>query len=272
MEKKLNKIKLSFNRYSSLLANTMLKGIIYGLILFTIITPCNDEYTKGCDRAEYDSENGCCPVCSPGYYVRKHCTEYTSTTCAPCPSSTFSDAASGLTSCLSCTVCDVAAGLRVNRVCSSTSDTLCEPLEGHYCTDPIKDGCRGAVEHTKCSPGQYIKEVGTASSDTVCDDCGHNTYSDGSFTSCRPHTRCESQGMDVIREGTSSSDSECGRSGTRATVVISSLVMMMLAAMIVMMMFFWQRQRTGDHGTTEGENLPMTSGGDSIQHPPQPDG
>ena len=42
----------------------MLKGIIYGLILFTIITPCN-EYTK-CDRAEYDSDDGCCPVCSPG--------------------------------------------------------------------------------------------------------------------------------------------------------------------------------------------------------------
>ena len=55
---------------------------------------------------------------------------------------------------------NIGAGLRVKRACSSTSDTLCEPLEGHYCTDPIKDGCRGAVEHTKCSPGQYVNQTG----------------------------------------------------------------------------------------------------------------
>ena len=51
-----------------------------------------------------------------GYYVRKHCTEYTSTTCAPCPSSTFSAAASGLTSCLSCTVCDVGKDSQQQRI------------------------------------------------------------------------------------------------------------------------------------------------------------
>ena len=55
---------------------------------------------------------------------------------------------------------NIGAGLRVKRACSSTSDSLCEPLEGHYCTDPIKDGCRGAVEHTKCSPGQYVNQTG----------------------------------------------------------------------------------------------------------------
>lgn len=52
------------------------------------------------------------------------------------------------------------AGLRDSKVCSRTSDTLCEPLDGYYCTVPVKDGCKGAVELTKCSPGQYIKQPG----------------------------------------------------------------------------------------------------------------
>lgn len=52
------------------------------------------------------------------------------------------------------------AGLRARKVCSLTSNTLCEPLDGYFCIDPIKDGCQEAVEHTKCSPGQYIKQSG----------------------------------------------------------------------------------------------------------------
>ncbi|XP_063063867.1 tumor necrosis factor receptor superfamily member 14-like [Engraulis encrasicolus] len=141
-----------------------------------------------CSPAEYKVMGECCPMCNPGYHVYRHCTEYTSTTCAPCPQSSYTEAHNGLVSCKKCTVCDSTAGVRVKKNCSSTSDTLCEPLEGHYCIDPIKDGCQGAVKHTKCKPGQYIKQKGTASSDTECSDCGSNTYSDGSFTSCRPHT------------------------------------------------------------------------------------
>lgn len=36
---------------------------------------------------------------------------------------------------------------------------------------------------------KYISYAGTAFSDTLCGDCGLNTYSDGSFTFCRPHTQ-----------------------------------------------------------------------------------
>ncbi|XP_076132733.1 tumor necrosis factor receptor superfamily member 14-like isoform X4 [Alosa pseudoharengus] len=227
----------------------MYKDIVYRLILLLSILPCinlpKHESQHECGRAEYDSGEGCCPVCSAGYRVRKHCTEMTSTTCEPCPPSTYSDQPSGLTSCLACTVCDYSAGLRVKKVCRSTSDTLCEPLEGHYCTDPIKDGCRGAVEHTMCSPGQYIKQNGSASSDTECGDCGNNTYSDGSFTSCRPHTQCDPLNLGVIREGTSSSDAECGRSGIAPGVVVA-IVLVILAVIVGIVMFLlcWKRTPT----------------------------
>ncbi|KAG5282734.1 hypothetical protein AALO_G00059310 [Alosa alosa] len=143
---------------------TMMKLVITAVILL----PTVSGVSTGCAPTEYLTGQKCCPMCRPGFCVQRHCTEFFSTECVLCPSSFYTDTLNNLESCSPCTVCDSSAGLRVKRACSSTSDTLCEPLEGHYCTDPIKDGCRGAVEHTKCSSGWYIKQPGTSSSDTVC--------------------------------------------------------------------------------------------------------
>ncbi|KAK3505541.1 hypothetical protein QTP70_021772 [Hemibagrus guttatus] len=51
-------------------------------------------------------------------------------------------------------------GLRVKTKCTWTSDTVCEPLEGFYCTDEHRGSCRYTMEHKKCSPGEYIKQKG----------------------------------------------------------------------------------------------------------------
>ncbi|XP_063063880.1 tumor necrosis factor receptor superfamily member 14-like [Engraulis encrasicolus] len=220
----------------------MFYSITYRLIIIASIVHCTG-YSVVCGKAEYYSGEGCCPVCSAGYHVRKHCTEYTSTTCAPCPPATFTDHPNGLSSCSSCRVCDNSAGLSLKTECISTSDTLCEPLEGHYCTDPIKDGCQGAVEHTKCSPGQYIKEKGTSSSDSVCGDCGNNTYSDGTFTSCRPHTKCEALGKEVIQEATLSSDAQCGTKQDYTVAIIVGVMMAVLLAVVILVMFLRRKRR-----------------------------
>lgn len=53
-------------------------------------------------------------------------------------------------------------GLRIKTACTQTSDTVCEPLEGFYCSDGYRGGCRYAVEHRKCSPGQYVKQKGNS--------------------------------------------------------------------------------------------------------------
>ncbi|KAL2103276.1 hypothetical protein ACEWY4_000144 [Coilia grayii] len=140
-----------------------------------------------------------------------------------------------------CPMCSPGAGLRIKRNCSSSSDTLCEPLEGHYCTDPIKDGCRGAVEHTKCLPGQYINQPGSASSDTVCDDCGNNTYSDGTFTSCRPHTQCVSLGLWTRTAGTHTADAEC-EMRRHHVVLWVQLATFCIAA--VVLLACWHRKRS----------------------------
>ncbi|KAL2103274.1 hypothetical protein ACEWY4_000142 [Coilia grayii] len=203
----------------------MLKLLIIVLILLLTVSGVS----HACGRAEYLIGQECCPMCGPGYYVRRHCTEYISTTCVPCLPNSFTEAPNGLEACRLCKVCDSSAGLRVRRACTPSSDTLCEPLEGHYCTDPIQDGCGGAVEHTQCKPGQYIKQPGTASTDAVCEDCEGDTYSDGSFLSCRPHTRCELMGLEVLKAGSSSHDTECGTRGISAGVIVGVIVLTIVA-------------------------------------------
>ncbi|XP_042566257.1 tumor necrosis factor receptor superfamily member 14-like [Clupea harengus] len=156
--------------------------------IFILTAPC--VFCSTCGAHEYPTgPHTCCPMCEAGSYVFRHCEKSNPTVCEQCPTTTFTDEENGLLRCKSCTVCDSKAGLKVRRACSPTSDTLCEPLEGHWCTDPIEDGCLRAVEHTKCSPGQYVKDKGTAYCDTRCETCGYGTVSDGSSTSCRSHTQ-----------------------------------------------------------------------------------
>ena len=99
-----------------------------------------------------------------GNRVHKHCTEFTSTSCVPCTDSTFLDEPSGLMACIPCTNnCDPGFGLMVKQPCTPSSDTVCGTLEGFYCLDPTKDGCRAAQRHSSCKPGQYISHTGWSS-------------------------------------------------------------------------------------------------------------
>lgn len=51
-------------------------------------------------------------------------------------------------------------GLRIKKTCTRSADTICEPLEGFYCTEQKKNSCRFAVKHSECYPGQYVKQTG----------------------------------------------------------------------------------------------------------------
>lgn len=52
------------------------------------------------------------------------------------------------------------SGLKVKTSCTTTSDTVCEPLEGFYCMDFAEEGCVAAQKHTSCQPGQYVSQEG----------------------------------------------------------------------------------------------------------------
>ncbi|XP_042155877.1 tumor necrosis factor receptor superfamily member 5-like [Oncorhynchus tshawytscha] len=110
-----------------------------------------------CGRAEYRIRDECCPMCSPGNRVYKHCTEFTNTSCVPCVDSMFLDEPNASDN--RCHVFSLGLGLKVKQPCTYSSDTVCGTLEGFYCLDPTKDGCRAPQRHSSCEPGQYISHT-----------------------------------------------------------------------------------------------------------------
>uniref|UniRef100_A0A4W5JUL4 TNFR-Cys domain-containing protein n=1 Tax=Hucho hucho TaxID=62062 RepID=A0A4W5JUL4_9TELE len=208
------------------------QSLIWIMNLAIILTLLNIQHSIACGRAEYRIGVECCPMCSPGNRIHKHCTEFTSTSCAPCTDSTFLDEPNGLTACILCTNCDPGFGLKVKQPCRPSSDTVCGTLEGFYCLDPTKDGCRAAQRHSSCKPGQYISHTGTTSTDTECSDCTGDTYSNGSLTSCQPHTECDTLKLQQIKTGTHWSDSECGPQTSHSIAVIISAVVLVVVVVL----------------------------------------
>ncbi|CDQ81069.1 unnamed protein product [Oncorhynchus mykiss] len=195
---------------------------------------------------------------STGYHVHSHCTTSTFTSCVPCIDSTFLDEPSDKTTCNNCTTCDPGFGLMVKQPCRPSSDTVCGTLEGFYCLDPTKDGCRAAQRHSSCKPGQYISHTGTTSTDTVCAICPGKTYSDGSLTSCQPHTECK---FLEIEPGTPWSDSECGVASLPTAGIIAG-VLFFLIGTIAGVCIFMRRREIGRNIKNLGSQIPTQASPD----------
>ncbi|XP_028439691.1 tumor necrosis factor receptor superfamily member 5-like isoform X2 [Perca flavescens] len=182
-----------------------------------------------------------------GSRVRKHCTEFRSTSCLDCNEGTFMDRPTGLTECFVCSRCDSGSGLKIKRPCTTISDTVCEPLEGFYCRHAVEDNCVEAQKHSICQPGQYILQKGTALRDTECSDCRDGTFSDGTLlTSCQPHTQCQSLDLQLIKPGTASTDAECGEqsSGAVSRGVVGGLVL--VVGLAIALFFVWHLKNKKD--------------------------
>uniref|UniRef100_A0A665X8M4 TNFR-Cys domain-containing protein n=1 Tax=Echeneis naucrates TaxID=173247 RepID=A0A665X8M4_ECHNA len=192
-----------------------------------------------CHPAEYEIKDECCPKCQPGTHVKKDCTEFMSTSCQTCSNGTFMSQITGLKYCLPCTNCDTGSGVKVKRSCTKTLDAICEPLEGFYCIDTKEDSCVAAEKHSECKPGQYIITKGTASKDTLCSDCSHGTFSDGTLTSCRPQTKCDAENH-LIKPGTAAADAECVGNGSLTAAMISVFLLLILG---VALFFFLYRKK-----------------------------
>ncbi|XP_033181953.1 tumor necrosis factor receptor superfamily member 14-like isoform X2 [Anabas testudineus] len=210
--------------------------------------------TTTCNLAEYQIGNECCPMCLPGNRVKTDCTEFRSTSCLPCLEGTYMNKPTGLKQCFQCSQCDAGSGLKMKRSCTTTSDTVCEPLEGFFCVDPSDNVCGGAQKHRSCEPGQYISQKGTASTDSVCSDCSDGSFSDGTFPSCRPHTQCEAKNLQLLKPGTTSTDAECEEHSSNKTItgisVSLSVVLIVLICGICLVM--WKKKRsTKGHRSNE---------------------
>uniref|UniRef100_A0A3B3WPJ9 TNFR-Cys domain-containing protein n=1 Tax=Poecilia mexicana TaxID=48701 RepID=A0A3B3WPJ9_9TELE len=122
------------------------------------------------------------------------------------------------------------AGLKEKRGCDITADTVCEPMEGFFCTDLKSGSCAAAQKHRSCEPGQFISKMGTASTDTECSECISGSFSNGTILL-----------QTLIKAGTSSTDVECGEKSSNTTgIVIGVLVFFLVAATIGGGVFLWK--------------------------------
>ncbi|XP_030225119.1 tumor necrosis factor receptor superfamily member 14-like isoform X2 [Gadus morhua] len=227
-----------------------------------------------CPRDEYRVGFECCPLCHPGSYFVKDCTESSITKCSRCSGGTFKEGLDLKKECSTCTKCDAGLGLKVKKSCSSTSDAVCEVLDGFFCSDSNGGGCRTAQRHTVCSPGQYIGQRGTADKDTECLHCTDGTFSNGTSTSCQNHTKWESVGLN---SGTDSTDSECGE--PVAGIIPGVLLVIALMALIIKAIIHRKNKRgiyspaltrdQQDHPTTIPAAPMDDHDGDQSLGPPQ---
>ncbi|KAF5906263.1 tumor necrosis factor receptor superfamily member 5-like isoform X3, partial [Clarias magur] len=185
-----------------------------------------------CGPSEYFSRAGeCCPMCNIGSVVYKDCSGDYSTSCKPCSTGTFMNRPNGLHTCLQCKVCDSGQGLTIRQSCTTMQDTICEILDGYYCLDPQNEECIHAEEHSKCTPGHYVKTPGTKKSNTVCESCPQGFYSPEGVT-CTKWTDCSATNEVVDQEGTSITDVKCtlttrqryGLIGVPAVVILSAIL------------------------------------------------
>ncbi|KAJ8371156.1 hypothetical protein SKAU_G00111840 [Synaphobranchus kaupii] len=212
-----------------------------------------------CRSAEYEINGECCPMCSPGTRVYKHCTEYTSTTCVPCTKESFIDQPNGLSICFPCTVCDPdRLGLKTDRKCTASSDAVCGPLDQYYCTGTDNKGCKFAEKHKICSPGQFIIHKGTTSTNTKCGDCPDKTFSnESSSTSCKHHTDCQSLGLEEMTAGTNTLDSECGTRPSYGLIVAVLLSVLLLLSLSCIILILRRRKQNMETRRIERERTSM---------------
>ncbi|XP_069382892.1 tumor necrosis factor receptor superfamily member 14-like isoform X2 [Paralichthys olivaceus] len=207
--------------------------------------------TLTCHLTEYQIGSRCCSLCPPGNRVKTDCIEFRSTSCLPCVKDTFMNLPTGRRICLPCTTCGPDSGLKIHTSCTATTDSLCEPLEGFYCTDRTRNNCAAAKKHTQCKPGQFIKHRGTALTDSECSDCSDGTFSDGTRTSCQAHTQCESPNLQLKRPGTTSTDAECENTSLNVTVGIIAAVVLVILFVISAIAFVYRKRKTCHSGKKE---------------------
>ncbi|CAO2590227.1 Tumor necrosis factor receptor superfamily member 14 [Lemmus lemmus] len=205
-------------------ANTFRLGLCVFLLNFL---PCVSGEPL-CKEEEFPVGDQCCPLCSPGYYVKLACSKWTGRVCAPCPPQTYTAHANGLSECLSCGVCDPDMGLVTWRECSSREDTVCRCSPGYFCEAQEGDHC----PTSSCKPEPSV--FCNYRQDTLCADCPTGTFSPGGAQEeCLPWTKCDAWHLKEAKHGTSVTDVTCSFSVLFYGVICLIPLIFILSVLIV---------------------------------------
>ncbi|XP_015217551.1 tumor necrosis factor receptor superfamily member 16 isoform X1 [Lepisosteus oculatus] len=174
--------------------------------------------TEPCQSGKHTAGGECCEECQPGEGVVQPC-GVTQTVCAPCiDSETYSETYSLTEACLPCTQCT--GLLRMQAPCTDTNDAVCVCAYDYY-RNELTGQCQRC---TVCPQGQGVLEKCSYQSDTLCEECPEDTFSDqeSSLDPCMPCTICE-EDVEIEQEAcTSTSDTVCRELNPRFSSTLSS--------------------------------------------------
>ncbi|XP_038232426.1 tumor necrosis factor receptor superfamily member 14 isoform X4 [Dermochelys coriacea] len=220
--------------------------MLWIFVVFLITQLPHSEAVK-CSAGEYEINGECCPMCSAGNRVLKHCRESSSTTCMPCVSDTYTEHPNGLRECMRCKLCDTGARLTVKEKCTYTRNTVCGCAPGDFCRHIADGDCEMCSPSTICLPGSMVKEPGTLFSDNVCEVCPVGTFSATNMSrACQPWTKCEEEGMTEQKAGTATSNAVCVQKGlsVKAMTLIIVLAVLFVSAVAGAVYFLgWRKKR-----------------------------
>ncbi|XP_074831674.1 tumor necrosis factor receptor superfamily member 14 [Carettochelys insculpta] len=210
-----------------------------------LITQVPHSAAAMCFPGEYEINDECCPMCSPGSRVLTHCKPNVSTTCIPCVSDTYTEHPNGLTKCMRCKVCDAGARLIVKEKCTYTKNTVCGCAPEDFCSHNGDGECEACTPSTICPPGSKVKKLGTEFRDNECEDCSDGTFSATNMSHfCQPWTKCEERGMREVKPGMLTSDAVCEQRGlSPAVVAVIVLVIFIVCAVFGAMYFVWRKRK-----------------------------
>ncbi|KAM4581220.1 tumor necrosis factor receptor superfamily member 5 [Odontesthes bonariensis] len=198
-----------------------------------------------CEDNKYRGKDGtCCKRCDPGQYVQAECSTTQETKCEGCKRGFYTATENYLPRCEVCKECIPRNRLRKVRECTAQRNTICECLEGFFCSTDECDHCKKV---THCEQGYGVKSQATRTNDTICAECDEGSYSNVTdySSSCKPHTRCEDLGKDLRSPGTLKADAMCGNFKSHCPWMLPAGLWsgLVLTLLIVAVFIIWRARR-----------------------------
>ncbi|XP_013005826.2 tumor necrosis factor receptor superfamily member 5 [Cavia porcellus] len=203
-----------------------------------LLTAVHPEASFACTENQFLLNDVCCDLCPPGKKLVDECTEFKNTECRSCQKGEFLDTWNRERRCYVHRHCDPNLGLWVQKEGTAETDTTCVCEEGRHCAS---DTCEHCDLHTSCGPGFGVKQLGTATSDTICEPCPNGFFSNVSsaFEKCHPWTSCENEYLVELRAGTNRTDAVCGfQNRSRVLLVIPIIIGILIFIFLMSSVYF----------------------------------
>ncbi|XP_052466811.1 nerve growth factor receptor b isoform X2 [Carassius gibelio] len=146
-----------------------------------------------CPSRSFTNSGECCKQCQPGEGMVQPCGA-TQTVCEPClDSETFSENFSHTEKCQPCTPCS--KYMRMLTPCTDANNAMCVCDYGFFFS-AVTGRCETC---TVCPLGHGVLRGCNYDSDTVCEECLDDTYSDQetSFDPCMPCSVCDEPELEL---------------------------------------------------------------------------